>query len=192
MGAGIRKLKLERREQTRTAEAGLGGGNGLQAREGRSPLAGARDATGRSAPPHAAAGWTGTKSGPTCCHAAAAEGPVAGAGKPRRQGAVAPAVALLLAGRRGLEPRALLPARAPARDPGAARPTRCSRRGLPAGRGNRVRARRRVATPTLHTRQAGAATEGCFVCAARAGMLGREWEPPAIRKQGKAEPATGC
>lgn len=76
--------------------------------------------------------------GPTCCRlcAAAAEGPVAGAGKPRRQGAVAPAVAPPPGRAPGAsEPRATASRastcarpRSSAPDPGAAA------RGLPAGR----------------------------------------------------------
>lgn len=118
-------------------------------------------------------------------------GRVAGACKPRRQGAAAPAVAPPPGRAPGAsEPRATAsrastcarPRRSPP-DPGAAA------RGLPAvgDRSPGWRASRHPQAPC--PRQAGAATEGCFVCAARAGMPRRECSPRPVRKTGKAEPA---
>lgn len=149
------------------------------------------DATGRSSPSTpAAAGWTGTNRA-TCCRlcAAAAEGRLL-APASRDGRAVAPAVAPPPGRAPGASGRAPpLPARAPARDPGGARPTQVQPPGsLPAGRESGVRARRRVIPPRSHTRARQAPPpKGALFVQLERGCWGGSGAPPR-RKTGKAEP----
>lgn len=136
------------------------------------------------------------KSGPPAAAAAAAAAPawgrVSGVGKPRRQGAAV----LPVAPPPGREPwaselratafRASTCARPRRRPPDPGATARAPRRGV-GGRNPGSTARRLPHAPC--PRGAGAAAEARFVCAARAGMPGREWSPRPTRERAKAEPA---
>lgn len=181
----------------RTAETEPGGGESRRRREARESTTGSKGApqgdlpssapTGRpQPPPRGGCELPRTHLPPRRCRAPAPR-------ETRPQGIAAPPVGPAsgpgAVGLRSCAPPPPPPARAPARDPAAAGPTQVLPAKPPArARGPEWGTGDALAPHALGPREVGAAAEVCFVCAAGAGMSGREWSPRPRPRRARAEP----